>query len=98
MYSEVGDHAFGDEILLHELAGERDVLFHREFALQRDIEAVGELSLGMLFRFFDGVPERSPIAVNVRRMRRKKNLCMDDAAFAGVVVGFAVVFAVEFFA
>ena len=89
----VYDHAPADELIQKKLPHQLPVLFHTEFVLKRDIEAVGQLCLRVLLDSFDFVPERFSIPKSLRGVRREQNLCADNAAFARVVRVVAVVLA-----
>jgi hypothetical protein len=89
----VHDHAPADELIQEELPHQLPVFFRREFILQRNVEAVGELCLRVLLDSLDFVPERFPILEPLRRVRRKKDLRADDAALARVVRIVAIVLA-----
>ena len=95
MNGEVCDHAFGDELPLHKLPGQGDVFLQGKFILQRHVEAVGQLGLGMLFGLLHGVPEGGPVQKFLRRVGRQENFRTDDAALFCVVADLPVVIAVQ---
>ena len=95
MDGEVGDHAFADKLPLHKLPRQSDVFLQRKLVLQRNVEAVGQLGLGMPFGLLHGVPEGGPVQEFLRRVGRQENFRTDDAALFCVVADFAVVIAVQ---
>ena len=67
---EVRNHAARDEVVQQELPRKGDVFFKCELVLQRDVEAVGELRVFVALDFLNCVPERLPVGVLARRVRR----------------------------
>ena len=95
---EVRNHAARDEVVQQEFTCEGDVLVERELILKRDVEAVSELRVPVALGVLDGVPERLPVGVLARRMRREQDFRVNHAAFARVVADQPVILAVELLA
>ena len=55
--------------------------------MQRDVEAVGELSVLVTLDFLDRVPERLPVGVFARRVGRQQDFRVNHAALTCVVAG-----------
>src|SRR3954451_9891867 len=61
MHVEVGHHAARDELLLHELAGERDGLSTDKLARHSELDLAGELRVLALLAGLDLVPQHRAI-------------------------------------
>jgi hypothetical protein len=88
MDAEVGAHTGADKIPLYKLAGEGDVLLHREFGGQGYFDLPRKLRVFRGFGFLYGVPQNLTVCVCLRRMVGQQNFGMDYAALAAVVMGF----------
>ena len=97
MDSQIRDHPFIHQAFLYECPSQFKVFFRRKLILKRDIKAVRQLRLLVFLHFLHRIPECLPVFVFRRRVRRQHDLRIGHAAFAGEIVGFPVVLAVQFF-
>ena len=98
MKSPVCDHAFAYEVVLNETPDTFDLFFAAHLGRQGNFDLTGELSVRSFLDLLHFVPKNFTVRITLRSIFGEQDLAEDNAAFAGVVVGFAVVFAVEFFA
>ena len=56
MHGKIGNHPFAHEMLLHETSGQGGVLLMRQFVLQGNIKAVGQLRLLVFLHLLHSVP------------------------------------------
>ena len=92
MNGEVSNHPLGNKLLLAIVPDHLWVLLWRDFFGQSQHEAPGQLGIPLLFGCLHRVPEGFPVSVFRRSVRWQHDFRVQDAAFAGVIFGFLVVF------
>ena len=94
---KVSNHAPAHKLLGYKLPCKSDVLIERKFVLQGNVKVIRKLCFLAALGPLHGVPEGGAVLVLSRGLGREKNLRTDNAAFAGVVADFTIVFTVKFF-
>src|SRR3546814_3952980 len=84
---EIGDHAFLDQLGLHELARQLDVVFLRQLARQSELDLAGKLGILALLGGLDRVPQRSPISEGFGRASRQHHFGVKDACLVREIMG-----------
>ena len=92
MDGEVGDHPFGNKLLLAVVPDHLRVLLWRDFFGQGQHKAPGQLGVPLLLSRFHRVPESFPVGVLRRGVGGQHDFGVQDAALAGVVFSFLIVF------
>ena len=85
MNGDVGDHAFGDELLLYEAAQQIELLMLAELMRQSEIDLARQLSVSAHLHRFDAIPKPFSIRQPGRAAFRLQDLRMNDTAPPTVV-------------
>ena len=87
MYGKIGNHAFGNKLLLTKFFYHGKVLLFRDFHRECQHDAPGKLGVPLVLYGFHGVPEGCPVCISGRRMGWQHDLGVDKL-FLLVVVEF----------
>ena len=86
MHVEVRDHSPADELLGHEIAGERDALLLVHLARNRELHFTSELRILALLARLHLVPQRGAVIQTLRCALRQHHLGMNDAGLVREIV------------
>ena len=95
---KVGNHPFGNKLLLTKLFYHGQILLLRHLHRERQHDAPGKLGVPLVLHGFHGVPEGCPVCKSGRRMGRQHDLGMDKFFLLVVEFRFLVVLAEQPFA
>ena len=95
MDTDVGAHTVGDELRLHVVFNQLDILFKREFNRKRHDDLAGKAADLCFLRFFDGVPQYRAILPFGRRVCREKDALVFQSAFVRIIVRKTVIVVID---
>ena len=95
---KVGNHPFGNKLLLTKLFYHGQILLLRHLHRERQHDAPGKLGVPLVLHSFYGVPEGRPVCISGRRMGRQHDLGVDKLFLLVVEFRFLVVLAEQPFA
>ena len=95
---KVGNHPFGNKLLLTKLFYHGQILLLRHLHRERQHDAPGKLGVPLVLHGFHGVPEGCPVCKSGRRMGRQHDLGVDKLFLLVVEFCFLVVLAEQPFA
>ena len=95
---KVGNHPFGNKLLLTKLFYHGQILLLRHLHRERQHDAPGKLGVPLVLHSFYGVPEGRPVCISGRRIGRQHDLGVDKLFLLVVEFCFLVVLAEQPFA